>query len=59
MTLMEAAMSDSMLAILIGTIVVVFGTGIWAVSENEERLSRWFREHHLRDLVRHLVRHKS
>jgi hypothetical protein len=53
MTLMEAAMSDSMLAILIGTIVVVFGAGIWAVSENEERLSRWFREHQLRDLVRH------
>lgn len=46
-------MSDSMLAILIGTIVVVFGTGIWAVAENEERLSRWFREHHLRDLARH------
>ncbi|MFL9859452.1 hypothetical protein PQR72_27595 [Paraburkholderia madseniana] len=46
-------MSDSMLAILIGIIVVVFGGAIWAASENQERLSRWFREHHLRDLMRH------
>ena len=46
-------MSDSMLGILIGTIVVVFGGAIWAASENEERLSRWFQEHHLRDLIHH------
>lgn len=46
-------MSDVMLAILIGIIVVVFGAAIWATSENEERLSHWFREHHLRDLMHH------
>jgi len=42
-----------MLAILMGIIVVVFGAGIWAASENRERLSQWFQEHHLRDLMRH------
>ncbi|WP_157763729.1 hypothetical protein [Paraburkholderia aromaticivorans] len=46
-------MSDSLLATLIGTILIVFGTALWVTSENEARLSRWFQEHHLRDLMRH------
>ncbi|NPT57387.1 hypothetical protein [Paraburkholderia elongata] len=46
-------MSDSTLAILMGIIVVVFGAAIWVTSANEERLSHWLREHHLRDLMRH------
>ncbi|MDR6411279.1 hypothetical protein [Paraburkholderia terricola] len=46
-------MSDSMLAILLGIIVVACGAAIWAASSNEERLSQWFREHHLRDLMKH------
>jgi hypothetical protein len=46
-------MSDSMLAILMGIIVVVFGTAIWVASENRERLTHWFQEHHLRDLMHH------
>jgi hypothetical protein len=44
-------MSNLTLAILIGIIVVVCGAGIWAASENRERLSHWFQEHHLRDLM--------
>ena len=49
-------MSDSMLAFLIGIIVVVFGGAIWIASENRERLSHWFQglqEHRLRDLIHH------
>ncbi|MFM0084512.1 hypothetical protein P0D72_37420 [Paraburkholderia sediminicola] len=46
-------MTDSMLAILMGIIVVVVGTGIWVASSNREQLTQWFREHHLRDLMHH------
>jgi hypothetical protein len=46
-------MSDSMLAILMGIIVLVCGAGIWAASSNQERLTQWFKEHHLRDLIHH------
>ncbi len=46
-------MSDLMLAILMGIIVVVCGAAIWAASSYEERLSQWFQEHHLRDLIHH------
>lgn len=44
-------MSDSLLATLIGTILIVFGTALWVTTENEARLSHWFQEHHLRDLM--------
>jgi hypothetical protein len=46
-------MTDSMLAIAMGIIVVVFGAGIWAVTSNRERLTQWFQEHHLRDWMHH------
>ena len=46
-------MSDSMLAIAMGIIVVVFGAAIWAVTSNRERLIHWFDEHHLRDWMHH------
>lgn len=46
-------MTQSMLASLMGIIVVVVGAGIWAASSNRERLSKWFQEHHLRDWMHH------
>lgn len=46
-------MSDSMLAISMGIIVVVFGAAIWAATSNRERLIQWSHEHHLRDLIHH------
>ncbi|WP_185735539.1 hypothetical protein [Burkholderia sp. Bp9090] len=44
-------MSDLLLAILIGTILIAFGAALWATTQNEARLSHWFQEHHLRDLI--------
>ncbi|MEZ0602474.1 hypothetical protein ACAX43_10050 [Paraburkholderia sp. IW21] len=46
-------MTDSMLAILIGIIVVMCGAAIWAATSNREKLTQWFHEHHLRDLMHH------
>ncbi|TCK33466.1 hypothetical protein B0G84_7692 [Paraburkholderia sp. BL8N3] len=46
-------MSDSMLATLIGIIIVVFGAAIWATSHNRERLSQWFEDHHIGDRTHH------
>ena len=46
-------MTDSMLAFVMGIIVVVFGAGIWAASRNRERLTQWLQEHHLRDWMHH------
>jgi hypothetical protein len=49
----EGAMTESMLAILMGIIVVVFGAAIWAVSSNREQVIRWFEEHHFPDWMHH------
>ncbi|MGF6995270.1 hypothetical protein P3T25_003636 [Paraburkholderia sp. GAS32] len=46
-------MSDLTLAILIGIIAAICGAGIWAASSNQERLTHWFKEHHLSDLIHH------
>jgi len=46
-------MTESMLAILMGIIVVVFGAAIWAVSSNREQVIRWFEEHHFPDWMHH------
>lgn len=46
-------MTDSMLAFLMGIIIVVFGAAIWAVSSNREQVIRWFEKHHFRDWMHH------
>jgi len=45
--------TDSMLAISMGLILAVFGSAIWVVTNNEQKLIRWFEQHDLRDLLRH------
>ncbi|HEY1995555.1 hypothetical protein [Paraburkholderia sp.] len=41
-------MTESMLAISMATILVVFGAAIRATHTNRERLIKWFEKHNLR-----------
>lgn len=41
-------MTDSMLAISMATILIVFGAAIRATHTNRERLIKWFEDHHIR-----------
>jgi hypothetical protein len=41
-------MTESMLAISMVTILVVFGTAIRATHLNRERLIKWFEKHNIR-----------
>ena len=42
------AMTESMLAISMATILIVFGTAIRATHVNRDRLIRWFEKHNIR-----------
>ena len=44
----EAAMTESMLAISMATILIVFGTAIRATHLNRDRLIKWFEKHNIR-----------
>ncbi|MGF6533431.1 MULTISPECIES: hypothetical protein [Paraburkholderia] len=41
-------MTESMLAISMATILIVFGTAIRATHINRDRLIRWFEKHNIR-----------